>query len=301
MSMRVATFATSHSLLSAAMRVQARQAEITVQESSGLTSSDYGGLGAASGKVVSLESSIARSKAFATAASTADEQVTQMYDAVDSMVDLLTNFKADVISLDETLTDDETSTLVANAADTLDRLVSLMNSRYAGRYLFSGSAVDSAPVDLDGVATPTVPSSADVSYYQGDDQAAAVRVAGDRTVSYGVTADDAAFEKAIRALSLVAAGNSDADTLAEAADLVDAAIGGLTTVQSGLSLDAATLEDSVSEQEGYQSFATTLVGDLTNVDVAQAAADMSTYQTQLEAAYAAIGKIQTLSLSQYLD
>ena len=71
MSMRVATFASSDRLLQAALKVQARQAEATLQQASGQISEDYGGLGGKAGSVVSLQSSISMSKAYASAASTA--------------------------------------------------------------------------------------------------------------------------------------------------------------------------------------------------------------------------------------
>jgi flagellar hook-associated protein 3 FlgL len=299
--MRVATFAGTGSLLTAALRVQAEEARITLQQSSNLVSTDYGGLGVTSGRVIDLEASITRSKAYAQAATTADARVTQMYSAVDSMIDLVTAFKSDLVSFDEAVADDGTDTLADGAADALESLVSLLNTRWDGRCLFSGSAVGTAPVDVDGLAAQTVPTTADTSYYRGDDTIAAVKVGAERTVTYGVTADADAFEKAVRALSLIAAGNADEDTLSEASDLLDAAIDGMAAVQSGLSRDAADLETAISDQEDYQSFASGLVDDLTEVDIAAAAADLSTYQAQLEAAYAAIGKIQSLSLSSYLD
>ena len=49
----------------AAMKVQARQAEATLQQASGQISEDYGGLGGKAGSVVSLQSSISMSKAIA--------------------------------------------------------------------------------------------------------------------------------------------------------------------------------------------------------------------------------------------
>ena len=71
MSMRVATFASSDRLLDAAMRVQARESEATMQQASGKQSSDYGGLGTTAGRVISLQSSVSLSKSYASAAATA--------------------------------------------------------------------------------------------------------------------------------------------------------------------------------------------------------------------------------------
>ena len=47
--------------------------------------------------------------------------------------------------------------------------------------------------------------------------------------------------------------------------------------------------------------ASDLATDLSGVDVAVVAAEMSVYETQLQAAYAAIGNIASLTLSSYLS
>jgi flagellar hook-associated protein 3 FlgL len=299
MALRVATFATSHTLMAAALKVQAKEAEKTLQQASGQISGDFGGLGATSGKVLTLETAVSRSKAYADAATTADERVQQMYTAVGSMVDIVSSIKASIISFAETSS--TTDALQATAQESLEQFTALLNTQYQGRYLFSGSAVDTKPVDLDALTTtPTTPSTADTTYYQGDDSIASVKVSADRTVSYGVTADNTAFEKVIRALQLVANSGDDSDARDEASDLLDTALDELTAVQSGLSLNASTLEDVVSQHEAFQDYTSGVESDLSEVDIAQVAADLSAYQSQLEAAYSAIGTVQSLSLTSFL-
>ncbi len=299
MSMRVATFASSDRLLQAALKVQARQAEATLQQASGQISEDYGGLGGKAGSVVSLQSSISMSKAYASAASTAGDRVEAMYDAVDSIIDQITSMKATLSSFSATTSD--TGELQVTAEEMLESLASLMNTQLGGRYLFSGSAVGTAPVDLDSLTSATAPSSADTSYYKGDSTITSVKVSSEQMVTYGVTADNPSFEKALRALSLVASGATDDDTLSEARDLLDEAISGLATVQTRLSLNASTLKTAISDQETYQDFASDLATNLSGVDIAVVAAQMSAYETQLQAAYAAIGNIAKLTLSSYLS
>lgn len=299
MSMRVATFASSDLLLKAAMRVQARQSEATLQQASGQVSSDYGGLGRTAGTVVSLEASISLSKAYASAAGTAADRVESMYDAVGKIITEITSMKATLASFATTSSD--TGTLEVTAAEMLESIAAQMNTQLGGRYLFAGGAVDTAPVDLDALATATSPSTADTGYYRGDDAIASVGVSAEQSVAYGVTADNPSFEKALRALSLVANGGGDEATLSEASDLLDEAIDGLAVVQTRLSLNASTLETAISDQQDYQSFADDLVTNLSGVDIAEVAARMSVYEAQLQAAYAAIGNIAQLSLSKYLS
>lgn len=297
--MRVATFATSDRLLAATMRIRAEEAKATLQQASGQISDDYGGLGSTSAAVVSLQSSVTRSKAYSEAASTASARVEAMYDAVGSMLTKLTNFKATLSTLTTSSADSDTIALTAQSA--LEEVVALMNTQLSGRYLFSGSAVDTPAVDIDAITTLTSTSSADTSYYQGNGDVLSVKVSSEQTVSYGVTADDAGFETALRALKLIASGSTDSTSVTAAISLVAEAIDGLSSVQTKLSLNASTFESAQSEQETYQSDTAHLISSLSEVDVATVAAKMSTYEAQLQAAYAAIGKIADLSLASYLN
>jgi len=299
MSMRVATFATSDRLLAATMRVRAQEANATLQQASGQISDDYGGLGSKSASVISLQSSVTRSKAYSDAASTASSRVEAMYDAVGSMLTKLSSFKATLATLTTSSTDSDTIQLSAQSA--LEAVVSLMNTQLSGRYLFSGSAVDTPAVDIDTIATPTATSSADTSYYQGNSDTTSVKISSDQTLTYGVTADDSGFETALRALKLVASGGTDSTSITAAIELVGDAIDRLSTVQTNMSLHASTLETAQSEQETFQSDTEDMISSLSDVDITTVAAKMSTYEAQLQAAYSAIGKIANLSLASYLN
>ena len=296
MAMRVATFASSQSLLQAAMRIQVKEAEATTQQASGQVSDDYGGLGSKAGRVVSLQASVTRSKAYTEAANTASNRVETMYNAVGSILDDLSSLKATLAS--STASSD---TLQASAQSALESVVSLMNTQLDGRYLFSGSAVDTLPVDIDSIEGSTATSQDDLDYYKGDDQTTSVRVSSSRVISYGVTANDSGFKQALWAISTIANGSTDSDSVTQAINLLADSIDGLSTVQTKLSLDASDLEDAVSSQEDYQTNTADVISNLSEVDITTVAANMSNYQAQLEAAYAAIGKISKLSLASYLS
>ncbi|MBI1203236.1 MAG: flagellin [Rhodopseudomonas sp.] len=302
MVMRVATFALSNSMIDAALRTQAEIATRQIQTASGKVSSDYGGLGASSKKVIDLQVSVSRSSNYEQAASSADDRVQVMYSATGSIADLLSSFKTQLIAASSAATTDSTS-LVSAAQGYMSDIASLLNTQYGGRYMFAGSRTETAPVDLSAYSNTTSATTADTSYYTGDDQIVSAKVSDSQSISYGVTADNSAFEQAMRALSIVANSTSspvDSTTIANALDLTTSALDGVTGVQTQLSLKASQLESAVSTQQDYQSFASTLSSDLTDVDVASVTAQISTYQTQLEASYSALSKILSLKLSDYL-
>ncbi|MFD2184252.1 flagellin [Rhodoplanes azumiensis] len=304
---RVATFALSGKMIDAALRSQSRVAELTLQQASGEISTDFGGLGTSSRRVLELQTAIAQSKAYAESATNAGSRIEIMYSALSQMTDLLTRLQSAVTAATDagSLNEGTLASLTTSMGEYLKEFAAQLNTQYEGRYLFAGSRTSSEPVDLSSYPNQSVPSTASYDYYKGNDEISSVRVSTEQVIRYGVTANDEAFEKALRALSIMAnlpSGTStlDGDTLDEVLTLTQEALNGVSTIQTKLSINASRLESAVSSQEAFQDQATAIESTLTDVDIAAAAAELSTRQTQLEAAYAAIAKIQSLSLADYL-
>lgn len=303
MAMRVATFAVSEQMITAALRTQSTMANQQIQEASGLISQDFGGLGASAQRVINLQVSVTRSQSYIDSSNLADSKVQVMYSAVGSMSDIITKLRSLLTGASLSSTTDST-TIVQSAQDMMQQMAGLLNTQYNGEYVFGGARTDTAPVDLSDptfTANLASASTADTSYYQGDDQLASVRVSDSETVSFGVTADNSAFEQTMRVLKLVAnASPLDSTTLNDALTLASSALDATSAVQTKLSNAASAIETASSRQSDYQSFAKTLGTTLTDVDVAAVTAQLSTYQAQLTASYSAIAKIQGLNLASYL-
>ncbi|MEI2384796.1 flagellin [Breoghania sp. JC706] len=299
MVMRVATFALSNSLLNYALTTQAKLAEKQTQEASGLISSDYGGLGTDAGKLVDLEVSLARANSYSSAAEQATNRVEVMYSATGSIVDALTQARTEVSAASVDTSDIDT--LQDLAASLLEEVESLLNTQYEGRYLFAGSNTQEAPVDLDSYTGGSDLDTADTSYYTGDDTIITVQVGSDRKVAYGVTADNDAFEQTIRALSYIAdADELTSDDLTAISEMLVDAQDAVIAIQSGLSLSASALENAQTEQENFIALTETSIDDTRSADLASVAVAVAQYETQLEASYAAVGKLSSLSLLDYL-
>ncbi|KIU43885.1 MULTISPECIES: flagellin [Bradyrhizobium] len=301
MMMRVATFAQSDQMISSALRVQAAMANEQVQESSGLQSEDFGGYGSGAGRVINLQVSVTRAQSYIDASTLADNKVQAMYSAVGSVTDIITQLRTQ-LSAATVGSSTATASVINYSQQALSQMQGLLNTQYDGEYVFSGARTDTAPADLSSFATGTGSlTTADTSYYEGDSEIASVRVSDSQSVSYGVTADNPAFEQVMRLLKFV--GNSttlSSSDITQALDLANSALDATSTVQAKLSTDAAQIETASSNQSDYQSFAKTLSTDLTSVDVAAVTAQLSTYQAQLTASYSAISKIQSLNLASYL-
>lgn len=301
MGMRVATFASSERMLNASLASQARLANLQMQQASGSVSTDYGGLGSSTRPLLDLEATLKTSQAYAEAAQSAGGRVEVMYSALSSVTDLLTDFRAQLTSL---MSSDSTTAsraaLSAAAEGYMAELASLLNTSYEGRYLFSGNSTLDLPVNLSGYGAEA--GTVSTSYYQGDNAVAAVRISRDQTVNYGVTAKEGAFEEAFRALGIIAdAGDTiDDDTLSASYDLIVSSLDKTIALQSKLSINAGTLERAQERQADYQTMLEGAISDLRDADVTAIAVRIASYETQLQASYSAIAKLQSLSLVDYL-
>ncbi|MCP1850363.1 MULTISPECIES: flagellin [unclassified Bradyrhizobium] len=301
MMMRVATFAQSDQMISNALRVQAVMANEQVQESSGLQSEDFGGYGSGAGRVINLQVSVTRAQSYIDASQLADNKVQVMYSAVGSMTDIITQLRTQ-LSAATTGSSTATASVINYAQQAMAQMQGLLNTQYDGEYVFSGARTDTAPADLSSFDTGTGSlTTSDTSYYRGDSEIASVRVSDSQAISYGVTADNPAFEQVMRLLKYV--GNSttlSSSDITQALDLASNALDATSTVQAKLSAAASQIETASTNQSDYQNFAKTLSTDLTSVDVAAVTAQLSTYQAQLTASYSAISKIQSMNLASYL-
>ncbi|GKQ52759.1 flagellin [Bradyrhizobium sp. Ce-3] len=301
MMMRVATFAQSDQMISSALRVQAVMANEQVQESSGLQSEDFGGYGSGAGRVINLQVSVTRAQSYIDASSLADNKVQAMYSAVGSVNDIITQLRTQ-LSAATTGSSTATASVINYAQQAMAQMQGLLNTQYDGEYVFSGARTDTAPADLSSFDTGTGSlTTSDTSYYKGDSEIASVRVSDSQSISYGVTADNPAFEQVMRLLKYV--GNSttlSSSDISQALDLASNALDATSTVQAKLSTAASQIETASTDQSDYQNFAKTLSTNLTSVDVAAVTAQLSTYQAQLTASYSAIAKIQSMNLASYL-
>lgn len=303
MAIRVATFNTSSRILTETMRTQARLSQLQLQEATGKISTDYGGLGTSAGRLLNLEVTKSRAQSFASAASLSHGRVEVMYDTCGTLIDVLTDLRAKILQASDLLDTVGAQAIQDVAKNLLGQAVSLMNTQYEGRYMFSGDAVDTRPVDPSKLAaTEPVPIATDTAYYDGGDTRASVRLSNEEVLSYGYLASDPAFRKALHVLNLVAtvdiSTNKPAAT--EANNAVLDAIGQLTNVQSMLSLHSQALERAQQDRLDYVDYAETMSSEVGEVDIAQVQASLSTYTAQLQASFSAISKIAGLRLVDHL-
>lgn len=297
MVMRVATFSQTSTILQSALQTQARLAQNQEQQASGILSGDYAGLGQSAVTLVDLEVSVSRSQAAVDAAGDTLTRVETTYSVLGGISDILTSMRSNVTAV---LTEEDIAGLQTVAASYLEDVASLLNTQLAGRYLFAGSSTQDAPVDLQTYEAATL-TDVDTGYYTGDDYTQSVRLGTDRTIEYGVTADEDAIEAALRAISYAASADPlSMDDVATLSDLLVSAQDGIIALQSMSSTTAASLESFITSEESFIASAEEMITEVSSADIAELIVEASSYEVQLEASYAALGSLSDLSVLDYL-
>ncbi|ADG08942.1 flagellar biosynthesis protein FlgL [Caulobacter segnis] len=295
---RIGTFAHSNALIAASLRTQAKLADQQTQESTGLKSTSFGGLGTDVASLLRMSSQSTRLTADNGAAQTASAYVQSAYAAVGDIADLANTIKSQLAAqISGTSLDGDS--LAAYARGWLDDLQTQLNSQVGGVYLFGGEAVDAAPVDFSSADyDPTAVGN--TGYYQGASTTRTFASVDGSKISLSITAQAGGFEQLARALSMVIADPGDSDTLSAAFDLVGEAVSGVGAVQEGLGVQASQLSSLISRNETKIDTLDDLASQLKGADLAQAAVLVTNYQTQLEALYSTIGTLSSSSLLKYL-
>jgi flagellar hook-associated protein 3 FlgL len=315
---RIGTFTNQRLILDATLRTQANLADTQLQIATGKKTQSFSGLDEDVTRLANLKNDLAKSEQFVSNI----DAVTKRLKLMEFGLEQIDGAARDMRSLiRDSLNGDaaDTNNLQALAQQYLDQITEIMNLRDDSRYLFAGGKTDTKPVDLsNGVYTPPAPppfdTTVDTGYYEGDTTISEVRIDDSVVVQYGITADQSAFEKIIRALDNVAQTtfgtpitaaqktmlNDAVTTLTEAVEDngTNKTIGELT---SDVVLDMRLLDSQKSSHQEFINFASENISDIENVDAAEAITFLNFQQVQLQSSYELISRIGSLSLANFLS
>jgi flagellar hook-associated protein 3 FlgL len=288
---------------------QARMKEANLQLASGKVAQRYDQLGAASFKLLSVETSYSRS-----------QQFIRNIDRASGRMDIMESTVSTIVDRAVYLLSQLSSALSSNNADYvalkemgdgfMQEVAGLLNVNHEGRYLFAGSRADQPPVDLTAYdPTAGLPGgfAPDTSYYQGDHVLATVRADEDFELTYGMAADEPAFEQLMRALAYVkwagdpAVPTADRDAvLQEAFDLTNQAIDGLSALRSRIGAQSSVLDSARSSHDSYLTYSENTIAGIEDADPAEAITRLTNEQVQLQASYMALSRLSSMSLLDFL-
>ncbi|MDX1486368.1 MAG: flagellin, partial [Alphaproteobacteria bacterium] len=195
-----------------------------------------------------------------------------------------------------------------SAQDMMNELSRALNAKLGDRYLFSGTATMTAPVDFTDpsfLSPPTVyPSNADTSYFQGNSTKLSAQVADDFDVSWGVTADEPGFEQLVRALHLTATASTsptiDKLRLQEALVVVNQAIDNLPVIRSRIGSAQLSIEQASDSHNDIALYLDQSISDVKAVDIPLTVTKLTNDQVILEASFMTVSRLASLTLVNFM-
>ena len=305
---RVATLAQHNLTQSQIQLAQSRVQDLQVQLSSGQKARRYSGIASDSARLVNLESTRSRTDQYVKGNNTTTLRLQTMEQSVADSFEIASTLKTLLVNAINAGNAAELP-LSLTADDMMNELSRLLNVKLGDRYLFSGTASATAPVDFTDPAytsPPTVyPSNADTTYFQGNSTKLSSQVADDFDVAWGVTADEAGFEQLIRALKLTATATTsptiDKLRLQEALVVVNQAIDNIPVIRSRIGSAHLSIEQANESHLDMSLYLDQSITDLKAIDIPQAVTQLTNDQVILEASYMTISRLSSLNLANFLS
>ena len=309
---RVTTFGAYNSVITGLMTAELRQNQANAQISSGKIAQDLKGFG------VNAEA--------LTAAKTLKTRVDSFVDGAKSLAN-----KLDAQNLGLTQVSDAASgarQTIANAVATgradglmaalqsyFAQATSGLNTQYNGHYLFAGGNVDTPPVAAQTLGDLVVPPAGGV--FQNDQLAPTSRLDEATTIQSGMLASNvgqnlfnamASVESFNQGLSGPGSGpltgqltQAQTDFLTGMLSTFDSVNQGLTNTQVANGLMQNRVDRAVTTQQDRQTILEQMIGNVTDVDMAEAASRLSQAQVALQASAKVFASLQNTSLLAYLS
>ena len=302
---------------------------LTDQISSGEKATLYSDLGGA-GTItsISLNSALSQLDTFGNNISLVQGRTSVQDNVLNSIVSAAQQVSSDLLVPTQSDTDPGMANFNVEAQNALNEIQAALNSQYNGTYVFSGTDSANPPIP-NGSNLGTSVSSVLANLYSGAMSGSTVltnvaaisgtsagysttlagagpvtaQIDTNQTVNYTVMANDPALQQVMQGLSIIAnlqydpAHPSDFWTVYNGAKaMIDQGTKGTTTLDAKVGLVQAELTTASTNQQTTQTTLKTQLGDVQDVDVAQATTQLQFLQTQLQASYKVVSMVNKPSL-----
>lgn len=303
--MRISTQATSQSALMELMRAQRESFEAQEQLSSGKKASDLKGYATSVETILTARAAQTRADAFiesnkrlAARLEVQDLAYQELSDAADQ--------------LRQSLTTIDGTALMNNVQGAFDRAVVALSTKFAGSFVFSGVRTDTAPINVSTLDELQAAVPSGTAAFDDAERRQTQQIDNETTLDVNATASEVASELfgVFERLADYNDGvNGPFDGLmsdtqqayiqTEIARVIDA----FDTINAAMAENGsrqARVEASIRSHEDRSSYLTTMIADLEDADMAEAATRLTTAQNAIEVSARTFASLSQLSLLPYL-
>ncbi len=319
MSSRISTLGLMMSNISTMSSAQSLMATLSQQMASEKKSSnltDYSSSDAQT--LMTYNAQVTQQNSYLNVMTTLSSRITT-YDASLTGIENTAATATSAFATSQTYNPDTNASLAQQIQSMLSEVEGFLNQKVGDRYIFAGSRYGTKPVtDLTAlpvpptevapytVSSPNLPSydaespATDAAAYMHD----TVSISSTVDLAYGATSTETGFQELVMGLRWAYAATQDQANyetyMSTARGLVSQGLIDIRTTHTRVSNANATLE---STQSALETSVDTLKGNITDiqgVDTNEISLKVTTYQSTLQASYAAIAIMSKLSIVNYL-
>ncbi|CAN1549518.1 flagellar hook-associated protein FlgL [Caulobacteraceae bacterium] len=305
---RVATGNSYSSVLNDLMRAQVRQQEANAQVSSGKVASNLKGFARQAETLLAARSIQTRVDAFLTQGKTLGAKLESQELALNQTADAAAGARQ---AIAEALATGHGDALMSELSSWFSSASDSLNARFGGRYLFAGGQVDTPPVSAGAMAELTTQPTV-AAFFSNDNLVPANQLDESTTIQSGFLADrlGGGLFDAFRQVQAFADANGDfTGRLTTAQEtFLQSMLGDFETARSDLTDATARngliqnrVDKTMETQEARQAMLETMVGGITDVDMAEAISRLQQAQTTVQASAQVFNTLSQSSLLNLLQ
>ncbi|HAG53288.1 MAG TPA: hypothetical protein DCL21_05835 [Alphaproteobacteria bacterium] len=271
------------------------------QVSTGLKSDKYSDVSGSLSQILSTKDTQSQLKSYDKNLTNMESHLKAVETSLQSMQKILTEATSlATLALNENTPEDRAS-LAATAEGLAKNLDSLMNQQFQGKYIFSGQATN-VPVTNGTSPTAYTGTPVSTSYYQGDQEKLSTIVSEGTVLEYGITGDNQGFADLKAGIEALWYGlkNDDEDSLKGATDLITNAQTNFGSMLGNVGGEMKQVDILQEQIQNTEDFLTEQLQELQGVDSTEAISNLKSNEAVLEANLSLIGRINKISLLDYI-
>lgn len=224
-----------------------------------------------------------------------------MEQAIETMTDIAESYMSTLAKKRSAVGDSVPVTQEGNSA--LKQIQQNLNLRSEGRYLFAGSRTDAAPVGDIVNTTNVINDNPSANYYNGDSVTLSIQVSEGQEFSYGVKANESAFQNLIASIHTALEGDADNDDdkIVDAINYMNTAIQSLASLRGSVANSINIIETAAQSNEDSQLLIKANYSKITDTDIIEASTVISELEAQITASFQSWNILANLNLSRFLN
>ena len=304
---RISTLAAQQAVITQMLRAQTQVADTQRQVATGNRADTYEGIARDTAALVSAQAIDSRTLKFIELGNQVGAQVGLQDAGLSSMYETTKTLRHSILhalanNSGRSISVDIDSAFVSGKA--------VLNTRYAGKFLFAGSRTDVQPFDAADLSALAVVGMPAADFFHNNQQKAQVRIEQNLVIEHGVLASDIGLDvmSSVKRLAEYNAATPFGDTLTPAGRAVlqaeitnlDNTLTGIIRLQASNGFVATRIESVTIRNQDLEAINKQLIADLSEVDMAEAISRLNQDKLAVEASYNLIRQLSQLTLLNFL-